>query len=549
MKPPRPPSSITSLKSKGSIISMRSKKDGSRSSSGKRQTESRDEESSCSEDERTFKTSQYIEVLRQILKDKNVDLHNFEHMSITSKTKSCAPQTNTTNVLPDDDANEEGDQRSFSSNDETQYEYHLELKSKCTDVSSVTDTNYSTLSKHRNSDKNNRGVFLNNENFAANAVTSILSAGGSFDSAVKTMTSIIKDENIIERDKALGDNKENKSVKSTKSSKSRHSNVIKKSSSSSKNESSISRTPLQPMNNPIPHSSSSQANDSVQAWAIVAVSAAASVLGAGGSRTSAQAASAAVLSTGSKTNDQYEGAHVGIAAAAEASAAVLATGSDQASATAAAIAVLSSSQSFASTPLSKINIPISRCNKPEQKIEQHEKENFYSNANKITYHTNQEINSHQININPALEPTLEQEKCHNVRSQDHVQDSLIMKEHLQHCPQHIENPSHTQQMKNKSQSKGKENDITQRSDNCNIEASSQIMSNKNEGRLCSVSDKKAKDKSAFIPDTKKQQSSDRFAFLDKTFTVRGLISAGSNEMASFVKRSFSCISVAPNSPK
>jgi len=299
-----------------------------------------DEGSQASENDQTFKTAQYIEVLKQILKDKNVDLSTFDNLSVRSDNRSASNNIDETNIQGHGDNNDDR-----TDCEDTQYEYDLELQSRGTDVSSITDTKYSISSRHRLFGRNREKytqetkpdpiespieVGPGSKNSASKAAATILSAGGSFDSAVKTVTTIITERNKL-REEGIDD--DNKSVKSSRSFLSRGSRRSRKSSSSKSKKSSQS-------------DSKSQSKESVKAWATVAVSAAASVLEAGGSRTSAQAASAAVLSTGSKSNDHINAESAGIAAAAEASAAVLATGSDQASATAAAIAVLRVSQSF-----------------------------------------------------------------------------------------------------------------------------------------------------------------------------------------------------------
>lgn len=302
------------------------------------------------EDDRTFKTAQYVQVLKQILKDKNVDLSTFDNMTIDSRAKGIPSRSSKTNKYEQKHTREARDIENETqyTNDETQYEYHLELQRKGTEISSITDTVYSMSSrKQQNGRKVEKAISKQSmgtertpirrgngpQHSAAKAAASILSAGGSFDSAVKTVSTIMKERNKLRH--GHQDENDDKSIKSSSSFFSRASRNNKKSyhSSDATHTTAVSTVP----------------DESVQAWATVAVSAAASVLDAGGSRASAQAASAAVLSTGSRSQEEFDGP-AGIAAAAEASAAVLATGSDQASATAAAITILRVSQSFASKP-------------------------------------------------------------------------------------------------------------------------------------------------------------------------------------------------------
>lgn len=385
-----------------------------------------DVEKAINADDKSFKTTQYIEALRGILRERDNNAVYTPNKTIDRKQEKT-PRREIYDAGYHNAYNGYEDRNDIYSNDDdekTAYEYHLNLPDNRTEVSSLTDTIYTMSSKERQKQRKElskmakrstvstistasskslekREMYHGNKSGnrndkrrvatppytpSAEAAVKILYEGGSFESAVKTVSKLIDLENRSNYDSAsplspmspittvsYGNGAEESTTGSFMSRGVRR--VAKKlgrqymSPRSSKNsgisgksspwgdKSMSSELLLESEANKVSYTNVSGTQEAVQAWAVVAVSAAASVLKAGGSRDSAQAASAAVLSSASPDDDSCDpdkAKTVCITAAAQASAAVLASGSNKDCAAAAAIAVLKASESFGSTSTTPI---------------------------------------------------------------------------------------------------------------------------------------------------------------------------------------------------
>ena len=105
--------------------------------------------------ESTLKTAQYVETLKALLRARNVYLDNFSDI-IGMNDKRDDEDAEILDILIADERqrnsapNDICEENSIAASDEdTQYEYHLELRQKNTEISSITDTIYSVNSPRK----------------------------------------------------------------------------------------------------------------------------------------------------------------------------------------------------------------------------------------------------------------------------------------------------------------------------------------------------------------------------------------------------------------